>query len=85
MTPETTERMARLMLGLHARDLALEAVAASVRREDPELAEEIAALVEAMAKLPVPIPFPMTPSQGAVVQQEHADSLFDIAERFRRG
>jgi hypothetical protein len=84
MTPEIAERMSRLIAGVHARDLALEAAAKLARERDIEIAEEIAAAIESMAKLPTPMPLPLNASQRAVVQQEHEDYLFEVAEKFRK-
>jgi hypothetical protein len=84
MTPEIAERMSRLIAGVHARDLALEACAKLARLKDAQIAEEIADAIESMAKLPAPIPLPLGRSQRLVVQQEHEDYLFEVAEKFRK-
>jgi hypothetical protein len=84
LTPEIAERLSRLIAGVHARDLALEACAKLARERDAEIAEEIAAAIESMAKLPAPIPLPLPYSQRLVVQQEHEDFLFEVAEKFRK-
>jgi hypothetical protein len=84
VTPEIAERLSRLIAGVHARDLALEACARLAKERDRDIAEEIAAAIESMAKLPAPIPLPLGHSQRRVVQQEHEDFLFEIAEKFRK-
>jgi hypothetical protein len=83
MTPEIAERMSRLIAGLHARDLALEAAARMAREKDVDVAEAIASAIESLAKSPAPIPLPLAASQRQVVQQEHEDFLFELADKFR--
>jgi hypothetical protein len=84
MTPELAERLSRLIAGVHARDLALEACAKLAKQKDADIAEEMANAIESMAKLPAPIPLPLAHSQRLVVQQEHEDYLFEVAETFRK-
>jgi hypothetical protein len=85
VTPEIAERMSRLIAGVHARDMALEACARLARKMDAGIAEEIAVAIESMATMPAPIPLPLAHSQRIVVQQEHEDYLFEVAEKFRTG
>jgi hypothetical protein len=85
MTPEIAERMSRLIAGVHARDLALAAAAKLAKAKDADIADEIAAAIESLAKLPAPIPLPLAASQRQVVQQEHEDFLFELADKFRNG
>jgi hypothetical protein len=84
MTPEIAERMSRLIAGLHARDLALEAAAKLAKERDADIADEIAAAIESLAKVPAPIPLPLGAGQRLVVQQEHEDFLFELADKFRK-